>query len=171
MRRAFKRLVKAGTVSEIEDSEELEADDPRAINFRNSLRPWFNHAPWEHVRVRELRSWLYWCIFNAHHPEDDADVPEHHVETINEAVELIKKCTGCVIEDGPSHPSVKPLLLTLDPVSVNSRPFVWYIFVAAANFWIRTSMSIKYGVQYGSYDGLEYVLLINVILKRPSGRC
>jgi hypothetical protein len=157
MEREFERLIKTNLDldmgSNAEEHPELHATDPRAIEFRNSLRPWFNHAPWSHIRTRELRRWLYWSIFNALHPRDDADMPEAHARALDKAVKLICKRTGTIVEEG-SYPGVKPLLLTVDPVTVNSRPLLWYLFVAAGTKYACWLLR-KHGVQFSSYNGIE----------------
>ncbi|KAG5724987.1 hypothetical protein E4T56_gene12504 [Termitomyces sp. T112] len=79
---AFKRLLKSGLTpptnggdegahrpgSPEEDIVQLEFDDPRAIDFRNALRPWFGNATWSSIKLHQVHQWLYWSIYNADMP-------------------------------------------------------------------------------------------------------
>jgi hypothetical protein len=133
--------------------DELPAQDPRAIDFRNSLRPWFRHMPWSRIRQKDLRRWLCWAIFSSPLPEDETDLPHADRVALDDVCELIRRRTGTVIQDG-SDSECQPLLLTLDPVKVFARPLWWYLFVLAANAVTWRMLSSKYNVRYGTYQGL-----------------
>jgi hypothetical protein len=134
----------------------LARDDPRAIDFRNALRPWFHYAPWSSVQRDDIRAWLYWAIFSAPIPAPDA-MPHAHAAAMEDVEELMRQRTGCTFKEG-SNPECKPVLLTVDEVQVWARPMAWYVFVWAVNAFLKKRMEWKYGVQHGSFGGLDYVL-------------
>lgn len=84
-----------------------------------------------------------------------------HSKTLDEAVELLEKRVGCTFRQG-SNPSVKPLMLTIDPVNVLPRPLAWYLFVKVANIYLRTSYQAKYGLRYERFGELEFVKKFSV---------
>lgn len=138
--------------------EELAHDDPRAIDFRNALRPWFRHAPWSEVRRDDLRAWLYWAVFNGPLPEGPDALPHAHAAAMDDVEELIHRRAGCALPAG-ANPACRPLLLTVDAVNVWARPLAWYLLVAGVNLYLRKRMQYNSGVRHGSYDGLECVIL------------
>ncbi|KZT12486.1 uncharacterized protein LAESUDRAFT_668166 [Laetiporus sulphureus 93-53] len=136
----------------------LQYDDPRAADFRNNLRTWFNKAPFSAIHKHEMYTWLYWSIFNAAYTSFD-DLPPAHQVALKEVCQLLEARAGCKIPEG-SNASVRPLLLTLDPVNVVWRPFFWYVGIAISNFILRRRLAGKWGVKYGTYHGLEYMLRV-----------
>jgi hypothetical protein len=136
--------------------DELKPEDPRAIDFRYSLRCWFRHRPWSDIRQQDLRRWLYWAIFNAPLPQNEDDLPHAHKTALDDVLELIRRRTGCTVKPG-SNPQCAPLLLTLDPLNVWARPFLWYLFVSLVNAVTWKHMKSKWNVQYGTFQGLESV--------------
>ncbi|KAI0677587.1 hypothetical protein C8Q78DRAFT_960231 [Trametes maxima] len=172
----FKRVLQAGLASLPEegfDEETLDVDrpgspeealtvldyyDPRAIDFRNYLRTWFNRVPWSAIRRHEMFSWLYWSIFNAAFPGID-EVSETHKKVLNEVIQMIEHRSGSKIPDG-TNPAANPLRLTLDPVNVTWRPLVWYAWVALSNAFLRRNLKTRWNAKIGVYKGLEYVLRV-----------
>ncbi|KDQ53188.1 hypothetical protein JAAARDRAFT_183518 [Jaapia argillacea MUCL 33604] len=134
----------------------LNFEDPRAVDFRNYLRTWFSKAPWSQIRTREIHTWLYWIIFNSTIPPFYA-LPEAHKELLDEVVQKIEMRSGSKIPKG-SNPSVKPLLLTLDPINVTARPFVWYVCLGIVNWLVKAWYMYAWGAVHGCYNGLEYIL-------------
>jgi len=173
---AFKRVLQAGLANLPEDGfdeESLDVDrpgspaetiellhpsDPRAVDFRTNLRTWFGKAPWSSIKKHEMSMWIYWSIFNSAMPSPDK-MPQTHRNAVDDALENIEKRSGCRIPEG-SNPSVKPVLLTLDPVNVSFRPFFWYIFVAVANLIVRARLQRQHNVKFGIYQNLEYFVRI-----------
>jgi len=172
---SFERVLKSGLANLSEDTfdeldlnqnrpgspaeviEQLQFNDPRAIDFRNYLRTWFGRVAWSSIRSHEIRSWLYWSSFNAHLPPIES-IPPSHLEILDEAVDLVQKRAGCVIPEG-NNPCVKPLLLTLDELKVTLwRPFVWYTWVGIGNWMLKRWYEHRWGVRFGNYNGLDYLL-------------
>jgi hypothetical protein len=142
------------THEQLDALAELTPDDPRAADFRDSLRAWFRHAPWSALRQREIRRWLYWAVFNAALPDSDAALPHAHKAMLEDVLELLRRRTGVAVPPG-SNPACAPLLLTIDPLAVWARPLLWYLFVAAANAVVWWRLRTKWQVQYGRFHGME----------------
>ncbi|KAI0034072.1 hypothetical protein K488DRAFT_77450 [Vararia minispora EC-137] len=141
--------------SPAEDIVQLEKDDPRAIDFRNSLRTWFGKVPWSQIHRQQMKAWLYWAIFNARMPELDA-IPPPKKKFLDEALTLIEKRSGTVIPEG-SNPAARPMLLTLDPINFAWRPLVWYLFVYAGNISFKRYLVVNCKMTIIWKDGVEYL--------------
>ncbi|KAI4525653.1 hypothetical protein K525DRAFT_234222 [Schizophyllum commune Loenen D] len=175
----FTRILKAGLASLPEDGfdEEttdaprpgspaehiiqLERHDPRAVDFRHTLRNWFGGAPWSSIDVHHVRQWLYWSMFNAALPPLDT-LPHTHRAALNETLDLLQKRAGTVLPERVAEPSsaVKPILLTVDKVNIHWRPFTFYAALWVVNRTLRVWLMHKFNANYASYDGLEYMLRI-----------
>lgn len=140
-----------------EEIVQLEPNDHRAIDFRYTLRTWFGRAPWSSITLHPVRQWLYWSIFNQ-------DLPPYetltHVQraALDDALSQLQKRLGKEVPEGPS--GIKPLRLTLDPVSISWRPLSFYCFVAAANMYLKMKYCRERQFHLGSFDGLEYLIRI-----------
>lgn len=141
-----------------EDIIALERNDPRAVDFRNYLRTWFGKVPWSHIRRNEMFAWLHWSIFNAPFTSFDA-LPFSRQKVLLDVLQMIEKRAGAPIPEG-SNPNAKPLLLTLDPISVSWRPFIWYAGVALSNFYQRRQYESKWNATVATYKGMEYILRV-----------
>ena len=166
---AFKRVLQAGLAdlpeygfdeedvgrpgSPAEDIVALEYTDPRAVDFRNYLRTWFGKVPWSAIRKQEVYAWLCWAIFNAPFTTLEAQPPARR-QVLCDVLEMIEKRAGAAIPDGQNE-CIRPLRLTLDPVSVAWRPFFWYVGVAVSNFYIRRMFETRWGATIASYNGIE----------------
>jgi hypothetical protein len=168
---AFMRVLKAGLASLPEDGfdeetlaterpgspaetiEQLEHDDPRAVEFRDVLRNWFGRAPWSSIRLQEVYGWLYWSIFNAPLSSLETISPTHRI-ALDNALDLLQKRTGCVIPKG-SAPSIQPMRPTLDEVNIIFRPLLWYVIITGVNWGIVKWLEYAWDTHYGSHNGLE----------------
>lgn len=136
-----------------EDIITLERNDPRAVDFRNYLRTWFHKVPWSSIHRQEMYAWLHWSIFNASFTALDA-LPPARQDVLREVLGMIEKRAGASVPEG-SNPDAKPLLLTLDPVSVTWRPFFWYASVTLSNFYQRRQYKSQWNATISTHDGLE----------------
>ncbi|KAK7695883.1 hypothetical protein QCA50_000521 [Cerrena zonata] len=172
---AFRRVLKAGLASLPDDGSDdeevgnrpgspaediiaLEYNDPRAVDFRNYLRTWFRKAPWSSIHRQEVYSWLYWSIFNAKFTTLES-LPEPRRKIVLEVLDMLEKRAGVAIPEG-TNPASSPLLLTLDPINVAWRPFVWYAGVAISNAILRRRFQSKWNAKIGTFNGLEYILRV-----------
>lgn len=171
---AFRRLLRTGLANLPENGDDreserlgspgekiiqLERDDPRAVDFRNSLRTWFCKAPWSSIKLHQVRQWLYWSIFNAHLPPLEHISHSHRV-ILDEALNLLEKRSGYQFEEG-SNPAVPPILLTLDEVNIIWRPLTFYTTIWSIDFFLRMWYKCQWNVRFGSQDGLERVSLFS----------
>jgi len=165
---AFKRMLKTGLAnlpedggdeeserpgSPGEDIIQLQRDDPRAIDFRNTLRTWFFKAPWSSIKLHEVRQWLYWSIFNNDLPPLEV-LPRSHRVILDEALNLLEKRAGCRIPEG-SNPTMPPIRLTIDSVNITWRPLTFYIIICFINSCLRLWYKAKWNAHHGSYHRLE----------------
>ncbi|KAK2466270.1 hypothetical protein APHAL10511_001912 [Amanita phalloides] len=173
---AFRRLLKSGLAglptdggdeeslhtirpgSPNETITQLERDDPRAIDFRNSLRTWFQRATWSSICLGEMQRWIFWSIYNADMPPFE-QLSQSQRNVIDEAVEQLKMRTGCNIPQG-SNPRNIPMCLTIDPIKFNWRPLTFYTLIAIVNRYIRRWFMDRYLIKYGSHMGLEYLIRV-----------
>jgi hypothetical protein len=173
---AYVRLLKAGLADLPEDGGDeeslnvsrpgspeetivqLERHDPRAIDFRNSLRNWFRLAPWPSIRLLEVQKWLYWSMYNADMPPLAIMSPLQK-EALKEALNLLQKRTGWTFPEG-SNPEFTPLRLTIDPVYINWRPLTFYIIIGIIHRWLRRLYTNRYGATFGQHQHLEYLLRV-----------
>ncbi|CCM03181.1 uncharacterized protein FIBRA_05303 [Fibroporia radiculosa] len=144
--------------SPAEEITTLQYDDPRAIDFRNQLRTWFGKVPWSSIHKHEMHTWLYWSIYNEPFTSLETLPPSRKI-ALEETCSLIECRSGSKIPEG-SNSSVKPLLLTLDPVSVVWRPFIWYLGVAISNYILRRRLVRHQNARFGVYHGLEYFVRV-----------
>lgn len=176
IRTAYMRLLKAGLADLPEDGgdeesldisrpgspaesiTQLSKDDPRAIDFRNSLRNWFSLAPWSSIKGLEARKWLYWSMFNQDMPPLERMSPSHRA-ALEEAVTLLENRTGTKFPEG-SDPSVIPLRLTIDPTFINWRPVTFYALVGLINRYLKWRYIHHFGAKYENRENLEYLLRI-----------
>ncbi|KAF8897609.1 hypothetical protein BD779DRAFT_1432396 [Infundibulicybe gibba] len=181
---AYTRLLKAGLAnfsgdgrdeesmngerpgSPAEPIVQLDHDDPRAVDFRNSLRTWFCKVPWSSVRLHEIRKWLYWSIFNTELPPLDK-LPSAHRVVLDEALDLLQKRSGSIITDG-SNPAIQPMRLTIDHVNIHWRPLTFYVIIGCLNRGLRKLYEVKWKARYSSHDGLEYLIRTPVNWKASS---
>ncbi|KAJ3987296.1 hypothetical protein F5890DRAFT_1631901 [Lentinula detonsa] len=173
---AFQRILKAGLAhlspddydeetldeerpgSPEEDIVQLEHDDHRAIDFRNTLRTWFGRQPWSTVRLHEVRQWIYWSIFNKHLPELE-ELPQTHRAVLDDTLDLLQKRLGKRIPEG-SDVSCRPILLNLDKATILWRPFTLYAFTAVTNLCLDHYYQRSQGFSRGNHNGLEYLVRI-----------
>ncbi|KAF8551453.1 hypothetical protein OG21DRAFT_1478115 [Imleria badia] len=173
LRTAFERVLKTGLADLSVDDEsldierpgspaehltQLQPDDPRAIEFRECMRAWFQRAPWSSIRKQDFYAYLYWVFYNSPLPATHL-LPDHHRDVLDGAIRQIENRAGMAIPDGPNS-GVSPILLTVDKLNVTSRPFVWYAMVFATNWILRRWLERAHAVRFGCHDGLEYCIRI-----------
>ncbi|EKM59225.1 uncharacterized protein PHACADRAFT_249515 [Phanerochaete carnosa HHB-10118-sp] len=171
---AFKRVLQSGMAdlpeygydeedvgrpgSPEEDLIALERDDSRAVDFRDYLRTWFGKVPWSHIHRDEMFAWLYWSIYNAPFTSFEA-LPFVQQKVLLDVLQMIEKRAGSPIPEG-SNPEARPHLLTLDPVSVAWRPFMWYAGVALSNYYHRRRYEAQWNAAVVTYKGLDYIVRV-----------
>lgn len=139
----------------VESIVQLAFEDPRAKDFREYMRTWFHKKPWGDIHKHELRQWLYWSTFNSHLPPD-AKLSPSHKQLLEDGIVLLEKRSGAKIPEG-TNPQCPPLLLTLDPVVIYSRPFIFYAIIWVLNYCIRTNFKDTYGFECKRCGDFEYM--------------
>jgi hypothetical protein len=117
----------------------------------------FGKIPWSKVRKQEVEAWIYWSIFNAPLPPPK-EIPHARRVIVDEVFEMIQQRTGSQIPEGTS--GVPPLLLTVDPVNVTARPFLWYAIVATTIWLLRRRLRARHSVHFENFNGLDYLVRI-----------
>ncbi|KAE9410640.1 hypothetical protein BT96DRAFT_953179 [Gymnopus androsaceus JB14] len=165
---AFERILKAGLAnlppdgydeetldeprpgSPAEAIVQLEPNDPRAIDFRNTLRTWFGRGIWSTMRVHEVRQWLYWSIFNKNLPELEK-LPRAHRAVLDDTLELLQKRLGKPIPEG-SNTKNRPILLNLDKPIVLWRPFTFYALIAVINLFLDRWYQVNHNFHHDTWS-------------------
>ena len=145
-----------------EDIPTLAFDDPRAVDFRNSLRTWFSRSSWSAISRAHLLSWLSWGMFNSSlesiTEEQRAFVDEALVMTERRAGARLPDITNDKVLNGSAGGGPKTLRLSLDPISVSSRPLAAYVLINIAAVACGSWFEWKYGAQYKTMGGTKYVI-------------
>ncbi|KAL0250013.1 hypothetical protein I308_103316 [Cryptococcus tetragattii IND107] len=131
--------------------------DRRAIEFRERLRTWFNHAPWESIKKVNIQIWLAWSCYGS--PLEDVRANKEQSDFINLATELLEARTGMDFEDGFTS-KVDVMRLTLDPVNARSRPLILYALTNVMNFWLRRVVYPYQGMGLYREGDIEYLIRI-----------
>ncbi|KIM46112.1 hypothetical protein M413DRAFT_303542 [Hebeloma cylindrosporum] len=135
---------------------QLESHDPRAIDFRHSLRTWFCKVPWSSIKLLEIQKWLYWAMFNAELPPLE-HLPDERRRALDDALDLLQKRLGCKIEEG-SNSNIIPMRLTIDRTTIVWRPFTLYALIGSINWGLRILYTNLWNVHHGHSNGIEYLL-------------
>jgi hypothetical protein len=137
----------------VDDIPALSFDDPRAVDFRNSLRTWFSRSSWSAISRTHMLSWLSWSMFNASFDS----MTEEQRALIVKALVMMERRTGARFPDKASNRGsggdAKTLRLTLDPMSVSSRPLIAYFLINVAGIATMNWLEWKYGARYETTGG------------------
>ncbi|KAG6333721.1 hypothetical protein ID866_5364 [Astraeus odoratus] len=173
LRSGFARVLKCGLASHIEEIADeddarpgspaeaivqLRADDPRAVEFREWMRAWFRRATWSSIKKQDVYSYLHWVFYNKAMPPMEM-LSKRRRALLDEAIFFFEKRAGKTVSNDPSI-GVQPIRLTIDEVNVNWRPFTWYVMVLTSNWVLKNWLVRSYGVQFGCYNGLDYLVRI-----------
>ncbi|BEJ15990.1 hypothetical protein CspHIS471_0505950 [Cutaneotrichosporon sp. HIS471] len=134
----------------------LATDDPLAVEFREQLRTWFHHAPWESICAEDVLTWLAWSTFNE--PLEAVRTQPKKNRFVDRALTMLEARTGSVFPPGRSSAPI--CRLTLDPVNVVSRPFIIYAIANSVNWLLRTQLYPSRGVQLYREGDIDYLLRI-----------
>lgn len=130
----------------------LAYDDPRAVDFRSMLRIWFRGSSWSSLSREHMLSWLSWCMFSSAVENISAEQRELVERTTlmmeRRAGARLPEEKGTSVEGLKKEDDIKPLRLTLDPMSVQSRPLIAYAVINLARFATHKWLESKYDVEY-----------------------
>jgi hypothetical protein len=87
-----------------------------------SISGWFIRSPGEHICRDNVADWLLWALFSSR--KNDA-LPEWE-EELDSYITVMGSYVGYPLKHG-NNPEMQCLRLTMDPVPMTHRPFVWYM--------------------------------------------
>lgn len=135
----------------------LHPSDRRAIEFRERLRTWFNHAPWDSIKRENVFMWLSWSCFTL--PIEDAREDDGKVAFLDEVIETLEARTGWTFPDG-FDPNIKVMRLTLDPVNAKGRPLILYALSGTINWFLQRVLYPFMGMAMYREGDMEYLIRI-----------
>lgn len=112
-------------------------------NCANSMTPdsitsWFLRAPGGRVLRDNVADWLLWALFSARSTE----VLEEWEEELDYYISVMGDYVGYPISRG-SNPDIQCLRLTMDPVHMVHRPFIWYMIVCLVDTLTSISLHLQ----------------------------
>ncbi|TXT09144.1 hypothetical protein VHUM_02618 [Vanrija humicola] len=110
----------------------LDVNDPRAVEFREHIRMWFEQRSWESLKKDDILLWLAWAAFGV-----DLKVAQQdpkRTRFLDRTFKMIEARTGTVFPEGSSGVAV--MRQSMDPVNAVGRPFFLYAFTNIVNWWI-----------------------------------
>lgn len=135
---------------------ELEWDDPKAVEFREQLRTWFHHVPWETIGRDDVRTWLAWSCFAM--PLEDVQKDAKKYRFLERTADMLEARTGGKFP--PGRCGCQIMRLTLDPVNVVSRPFLIYAIANVVNWFLLRIWYPHKGATIYQEDGIDFVVRI-----------
>ncbi|ORX37879.1 hypothetical protein BD324DRAFT_578355 [Kockovaella imperatae] len=141
--------------------------DRRAVEFRERLRTWFNHAPWESLRRQNVIIWLSWSCFNL--PYEDVQNNKKWLDFLDASLKMLEARTGTRFPDG-FDPNVEMLRLTLDPVNAKGRPLILYAVTNTINWFLREIVYPYQGMGLYREGGIDYLIRIPAHWTPEKGR-
>lgn len=179
-------------LSFLDTRRQLDKNDPRAVEWRETFRLWFLGARWESIGRENVLEWLAWSCYGMRledivaeweaegKPElpeaaPDADAilaadenPEEFggkLPFLYQGLFMLEARAGMPLKDGRAPG--RSIRLHLDPVRSSSRPLAKYLVTGLFNILLiqRTGRA---GFQKVKDGGLEYFIRIPVGWK-PSG--
>ncbi|OCF35143.1 hypothetical protein I316_03185 [Kwoniella heveanensis BCC8398] len=146
-----------GIVDDEGNAIKLHPWDRRAIEFRERLRTWFNHAHWISLKRQNILIWLAWSCFSA--PLEEVQADEENSKFLEYTVELLEARTGTEFEDG-YDPKVEVMRLTLDKVNAKGRPLILYAVSNLINLWLQEVVYPYQGMGLYREGDIEYLVRI-----------
>ncbi|RXK38174.1 hypothetical protein M231_04548 [Tremella mesenterica] len=135
----------------------LEEYDRRVVEFRERLRTWFHHAPWDTIPRHNVLMWLAWTCFGL--PIEKAQANPTWDKFLDSTLELLEETTGSHFRDGYDR-KVKVMRLTLDPVNVQLRPLFLYALTNLTNWYLRDFQYPSEGLHLYREGEIDYLLRI-----------
>ncbi|EIM92937.1 uncharacterized protein STEHIDRAFT_90320 [Stereum hirsutum FP-91666 SS1] len=102
-----------------------------------TIRPWFLQTESGRIMRDNAADWILWALFSTH----EGEYTEEWEEEINEYLEMFAERLGRPLAQGRDA-NIKCMRLTLDPVVMCHRPFLWYMIVAGVDAF--TSVRLTY---------------------------
>ncbi|WWC92942.1 uncharacterized protein L201_007905 [Kwoniella dendrophila CBS 6074] len=146
-----------GIIDDDDNIIKLHPWDKRAIEFRERLRTWFNHAEWSSIKRRNVEIWLAWSCFNT--PLEDVLSNKENKEFLEYTMDLLEARTGTEFEDG-YDPKVQIMRLTIDKVNAKGRPLILYAVTNLINLFLQEVVYPYQGMGLYKEGDIEYLVRI-----------
>lgn len=121
----LQRAVERPPILPREQREELFQRCFSSMRENDMATGWFYSAPMSSIKRGNMTEWLCWALFGAH----KEDLRKEWEAEIEGYVAEIEKYQGCKYEDGWDA-KLSCMKVSLDPVVMLHRPFLWYMIVA-----------------------------------------
>lgn len=141
----------------------LAYDDPCAVAFRREMSGWFMGMKPEHITRADVLDWLACFMFDKRYDEvlahDTRDGAMQ--ELLAEVLHTFEARRGLPFAESapPGVERKRPMLLTLDPVHVHTRPLMLYVMVTAMNRAVEGYFRL-HGVRRCRHGSLSYLLYV-----------
>ncbi|WWC73569.1 uncharacterized protein I206_107541 [Kwoniella pini CBS 10737] len=148
-----------GIIDEKDDKKivKLHSWDKRAIDFRERLRTWFNHAPWDEIKRRNMEIWLAWSCFGC--PLEQVLANEENKKYMEYLIELVEARSGSQFEEGYND-ELKVIRLSIDPVQAKARPLILYVLTNMINLFLQEVVYPYQGMGLYREGDMEYLIRI-----------
>lgn len=103
----------------------------------------FHHVPWDSIRADDVLTWLAWSTFNE--PLEAVRAQPRKDRFLGRSFTMVEARTGTTFAPGRSGAPI--CRLTLDRITVLSRPFVIYAVANGINWFLTTQLYPSRGVQ------------------------
>ncbi|WVQ96095.1 hypothetical protein IAU59_003196 [Kwoniella sp. CBS 9459] len=146
-----------GIVDDEGNAIKLHPWDKRAIDFRERLRTWFNHAPWTSLKRQNILIWLAWSCFASTLEEVQAN--EENNRFLEYTMDLLEARTGTELEEG-YNPNIEISRLTLDKVNAKGRPLIMYVLTNLINQFLQRVVYPYQGMGLYREGEIDYLIRI-----------
>lgn len=138
-------------------------DNPCAVAFRQEMSGWFMGTKPEHITRADVLDWLACFMFDKRYDEVLAhDTPACAMQNLLvEVLHTFEARRGLAFAESapPGVERKRPMLLTLDPVHVHTRPLALYVVVSAVNRVVEGYFRL-HGMRRYRYGSLSYLLYV-----------
>src|SRR5712671_5077391 len=87
-----------------------------------SIAGWFLRSSGTQIWRDNVVDWLLWALFSSH----SKDTPREWEEELDHYITVMGEYVGYPLRPG-TNPELQCLRLTMDPVPMLHRPFIWYM--------------------------------------------
>ncbi|KDE03487.1 hypothetical protein MVLG_06049 [Microbotryum lychnidis-dioicae p1A1 Lamole] len=174
--------------------DKLDAEDPRAEDFRDFIRLWFNGCDYKEIYRLNMADWLAWCLYSSTleeleeerqawvaagkpplHLYGELDVDQGGLKLEQDKLGLLEHCLDLVefraggsLREG-RNPRCRVIRLTLDPVRVTQRPILLYSIVGCLQQYVGFKLRAR-GFVTCEDGGLRYLVRMPAGWK-PTANC
>lgn len=108
-----------------EERQKLFSQCFATIKTPEAVAGWFFDAPLQSLKRENVIDWILWAIFGSDR-EHRKEVVESWTDEIDDYISRFESIVGHKFAEG-RNPEIKSMRVTLDPVIMIYRPFIWYM--------------------------------------------